>query len=82
MRVVIGPISKYPLENAMKKMLGLLVASIATALAQRLRETEVAVAQRGFGTAPSSTSAKQGYFKEAGLDRNSLYRGGASTPRR
>jgi NitT/TauT family transport system substrate-binding protein len=79
-----GPISKYPIaENAMKKMLGLLVGSIATALAHSASaETlKVAVAQRGFWNSTFiDVGLKQGYFKEAGLDLEILYtEGGAST---
>jgi NitT/TauT family transport system substrate-binding protein len=79
-----GPISKNPFaENAMKKMLGLLVASIATALAHSASaETlKVAVAQRGFWNSTFiDVGLKQGYFKEAGLDLEILYtEGGAST---
>ena len=70
-------------ENAMKKMLGLLVASIATALAHSASaETlKVAVAQRGFWNSTFiDVGLKQGYFKEAGLDLEILYtEGGAST---
>ena len=67
----------------MKKMLGLLVASIATALAHSASaETlKVAVAQRGFWNSTFiDVGLKQGYFKEAGLDLEILYtEGGAST---
>jgi NitT/TauT family transport system substrate-binding protein len=70
-------------ENAMKKMLGLLVASIATALAHgaSAETLKVAVAQRGFWNSTFiDVGLKQGYFKEAGLDLEILYtEGGAST---
>jgi NitT/TauT family transport system substrate-binding protein len=67
----------------MKKMPGLLVASIVTALAHSASaETlKVAVAQRGFWNSTFiDVGLKQGYFKEAGLDLEILYtEGGAST---
>ena len=67
----------------MKKMLGLLVASIATALAHgaSAETLKVAVAQRGFWNSTFiDVGLKQGYFKEAGLDLEILYtEGGAST---
>ncbi len=67
----------------MKKMLGLLVASIAAALAHSApAETlKIAVAQRGFWNSTFiDVGLKQGYFKEAGLDLEILYtEGGAST---
>jgi NitT/TauT family transport system substrate-binding protein len=70
-------------ENAMEKMLGLLVASIATVLAHSASaETlKIAVAQRGFWNSTFiDVGLKQGYFKEAGLDLEILYtEGGAST---
>ena len=67
----------------MKKMPGLLVASIATALAHgaSAETLKVAVAQRGFWNSTFiDVGLKQGYFKEAGLDLEILYtEGGAST---
>jgi NitT/TauT family transport system substrate-binding protein len=70
-------------ENAMEKMLGLLVASIAAVLAHSASaETlKIAVAQRGFWNSTFiDVGLKQGYFKEAGLDLEILYtEGGAST---
>ena len=67
----------------MKRMLGLLVGSIATVLAHSASaETlKVAVAQRGFWNSTFiDVGLKQGYFKEAGLDLEILYtEGGAST---
>src|ERR1700716_2620022 len=70
-------------ENAIKKMLRLLVASIATALAHgaSAETLKVAVAQRGFWNSTFiDVGLKQGYFKEAGLDLEILYtEGGAST---
>jgi len=67
----------------MEKMLGLLVASIATVLAHSASaETlKIAVAQRGFWNSTFiDVGLKQGYFKEAGLDLEILYtEGGAST---
>src|SRR5256886_649497 len=67
----------------MKKMLALLVGSIAFAAAHSAgAETlRVAVAQRGFWNSTFiDVGLKQGYFKEAGLDLEILYtEGGAST---
>jgi NitT/TauT family transport system substrate-binding protein len=67
----------------MKKLPGLLVASIVTTLAHSASaETlKVAVAQRGFWNSTFiDVGLKQGYFKEAGLDLEILYtEGGAST---
>jgi NitT/TauT family transport system substrate-binding protein len=70
-------------EDAMNKMLALLVGLTATtAVENATAETlKVAVAQRGFWNSTFiDVGLKQGYFKEAGLDIEILYtEGGAST---
>src|SRR5262245_4592328 len=70
-------------ENAMKRIIALLLGLTTAAVAQvAAAETlKVAVAQRGFWNSTFiDVGLKQGYFKEVGLDIDILYtEGGAST---